>query len=78
MTINAIKAVFRTSVFGLVLSFCALIMVSAIDVVPSKLGVLECVFYCVAAIFVAFLVVVLMSGCCCRRMKRKLDASDKK
>lgn len=78
MTINAIKGVFHISIFGLVLSFCALIMISAIDVVPSKLGALECIFYCVATIFVASLVVALMSVYCCRRMKRKLDSESKK
>ena len=76
MTINAIKGVFHISVFGLVLSFCALIMVSAIDVVPSKLGALECIFYCVAALFVVSLVIALISGCYCRRMKRKLGTPD--
>ena len=76
VTINAIKGVFHISVFGLVLSFCALIMVSAIDVVPSKLGALECIFYCVAATFVVSFVVALVSGCYCRRMKRKLGSSD--
>ena len=70
MTINAIKGVSRVSTFSLILSFCALMIISAIDVVPSKLGALECIFYCVAGVFVLSLAVILICAYKCRRLRR--------
>ena len=71
MTINAIKGVSRVSTFSLILSFCALMIISAIDVVPSKQGALECIFHCVAGVFVLSLVVILICAYKCRRMRRE-------
>lgn len=45
MTRNASKLVIRLSNYGILVSFCALLVASAIDVVPDKQIILEVFFY---------------------------------
>jgi hypothetical protein len=45
MTRNVSKLVIRLSNYGILVSFCALLVASAIDVVPDKQIILEVFFY---------------------------------
>ena len=68
MTTNATKAVKRISTYGAVFSFCTLVFLSFVDVVPSVEDALEISLYCVATIFVIFLVSLIF--CALRRNQR--------
>ena len=52
MTKNASKKLVRISNCCLILSLCALIMISFIDVVPEREPILEMMFYGCAVVFV--------------------------
>ena len=68
MTKNATKVVKRISIYGAVIMFCALVFLSFVDVVPSVEDALEISLYCVATIFVIFLVSLIF---CALKRKRK-------
>lgn len=57
MTRNASKLVIRLSNYGILVSFCALLVASAIDVVPDKQIILEVFFYCFFFLFIVLLVI---------------------
>ena len=51
--------ILNCSLCSLLLSLCALVVVSFIDVVPSKQASLECLFYSCLIVFIASLIVSL-------------------
>ena len=68
MTTNATKVVKRISTYGVVITFCILVFLSFVDVVPSVEDALEITLCCVATIFVIFLVSLIF---CALKRKRK-------
>ena len=57
MTRNASKLVIRLSNYGILVSFCALLVASAIDIVPDKQIILEVFFYCFFSLFLISLAI---------------------
>ena len=53
------RHILNCSLCSLLLSLCALVVVSFIDVVPSKQASLECLFYFCLIVFIASLIVSL-------------------
>ena len=68
MTTNATKVVKRISTYGVVITFCILVFLSFVDVVPSAEDALEITLCCVATIFVVFIVSLIF--CALRRNQR--------
>ena len=68
MTTNATKVVKRISTYGVVITFCILVFLSFVDVVPSVEDALEIILYCVATLFVIFLVSLIF--CALKRNQR--------
>ena len=68
MTTNATKVVKRISTYGVVITFFILVFLSFVDVVPSVEDALEIILYCVATLFVIFIVSLIF--CALRRNQR--------
>ncbi len=56
---DKIRRILNYSLHSLLISLCALVIVSFIDVVPSKQALLECIFYFCLIVLIASLSVSL-------------------
>ena len=64
MTQNANKFVVRLSNWSLLISFCGVLVTSTIDVIPSRIKIIEAYFYFFFSLFIISLAIRLIMFFC--------------